>query len=150
MNNPSLNDVTLNLDVRISVPSSIHVYGSGFSEVGAAGTVYGTFEVPPGSSSLISIYLKAENTGDFNINFNGLYWPDDNKDAYNPISQAISIKVFEPSSKPNVPQPSNQEQGGVYQELPYNWIILTAVVLGGIGLILALGRRPPKIEVNIE
>ena len=38
MDNPSLNDVTLNVDARISVPSGIHVYGQGFGEAGAAGT----------------------------------------------------------------------------------------------------------------
>ena len=49
IDNPSLNEVTLNVDARISVPSGIHVSGQGFAQAGAAGTVYGTFSVPPGS-----------------------------------------------------------------------------------------------------
>ncbi|MGB9929372.1 MAG: hypothetical protein ACPK85_13380, partial [Methanosarcina sp.] len=35
IDNPSLNDVTLNVDARISVPSGIHVYGQGFAQTGA-------------------------------------------------------------------------------------------------------------------
>ncbi|MCZ7399220.1 MAG: hypothetical protein O8C62_05975, partial [Candidatus Methanoperedens sp.] len=50
MNNPSLNDVTLNVDARISVPSGIHVYGQSFGEAAGAGVVAGTFSVPPGTS----------------------------------------------------------------------------------------------------
>ncbi|MCZ7384419.1 MAG: LamG domain-containing protein, partial [Candidatus Methanoperedens sp.] len=42
MNNPSLNDVTLNVDARISVPSGIHVYGQSFGEAAGAGVVAGT------------------------------------------------------------------------------------------------------------
>jgi hypothetical protein len=41
MNNPSLNDVTLNVDARISVPSGIHVYGQSFGEAAGAGVVAG-------------------------------------------------------------------------------------------------------------
>ncbi|KCZ71805.1 hypothetical protein ANME2D_01860 [Candidatus Methanoperedens nitroreducens] len=151
MDNPSLNDVVLNVDARISVPAGIHVYGQGFGEAGAAGTVYGTFDVPPGKARTIYITIKAEKTGDFSAHFSGLYWPGDNKDAYNPISLTHPFKVYEPSSNPNDPVPSNPQQFSVTgQEIPYTWIILAAVILGGIGLIFALGRRPPKTEVNIE
>jgi hypothetical protein len=151
MDNPSLNDVVLNVDARISVPSGIHVYGQGFGEAGAAGTVYGTFDVLPGKARTIYITIKAEKTGDFYAQFSGLYWPDDNKDAFNPISLTHPFKVYEPSPNPNDPKPSNPQQlGGTGQELPYTWIILAAVILGGIALILGLGRRPPKTEVNIE
>ncbi len=142
MDNPSLNDVTLNVDARISVPTGIHVYGQGFGEAGAAGTVYGTFAVPPGKARTIYITIKAEKTGEFFAQFSGLYWPGDNKDEYNPISLTHPFKVYEPSPNPDNPEPS--------QEIPYTWIILAAVILGGIGLIFALGRRPPKTEVNIE
>ncbi len=152
MDNPSLNDVTLNVDARISVPAGgIHVYGEGFGQAGAAGTVYGTFDVPPGRARTIYITIKAEKTGEFFAQFSGLYWPGDDKDAYNPISLTHPFKVYEPSPNPNDPKPSNPQKLGVTgQELPYTWIILAAVILGGIGLIFALGRRPPKTELNIE
>ena len=86
MNNPSVNDVTLTADVQISVPSGIHVYGEGFGYGGAAGTVAGKFEVPPGTVRTIHINIKSEKTGDFMVHFTGLYWPGDDKDAFQQIS----------------------------------------------------------------
>ncbi|MCK4651735.1 MAG: hypothetical protein KAT13_01430, partial [Methanosarcinales archaeon] len=69
MNNPTLNDVTLTADVQVSVPSGIHVYGEGFGYGGAAGTVAGTFTVPPGTVRTIHINIKAAKTGDFTVHF---------------------------------------------------------------------------------
>ena len=100
MDNPSLNDVTLSVDARISVPSGIHVYGQSFGEAGAAGMVYGKFEIPPGSARTINIIIKAEKIGDFSAQFSGLYWPGDNKDAYQPISLTHPFKVSAPSRDP--------------------------------------------------
>lgn len=97
MDNPSLNDVTLTVDARISVPSGIHVYGQGFGEAAAAGMVYGKFEVPPGSARTINIVIKAEKIGDFSAQFTGTYYPGDNKDAYQPISLTHPFKVLEAS-----------------------------------------------------
>jgi len=98
IDNPSLNDVTLNVDARISVPSGIHVYGQGFGQAGAAGTVYGTFSVPPGSARTIYIDIKGEKVGTSTVHFSGLYWPGDNKDNYNPISLTHPFEVKEPSA----------------------------------------------------
>lgn len=100
MDNPSLNDVTLSVDARISVPSGIHVYGQSFGEAGAAGMVYGTFEVPPGTARTINIVIKAGKMGDFTAQFSGMYWPEDNKDAYQPISLTHPFKVTAPSKDP--------------------------------------------------
>ena len=100
MDNPSLNDIPLSVDARISVPSGIHVYGQGFGEAGAAGMVYGKFDVPPGSARTINIVIKAEKLGDFSAQFTGLYWPGDNKDAYQPISLTHPFKVSAPSKDP--------------------------------------------------
>jgi hypothetical protein len=100
MDNPSLNEVTLSVDARISVPSGIHVYGQSFGEAGAAGMVYGKFEVPPGSARTINIVIKAEKIGDFSAQFSGLYWPGENKDAYQPISLTHPFKVTAPSKDP--------------------------------------------------
>lgn len=100
MDNPSLNDVTLTVDARISVPSGIHVYGQGFGSAAAAGMVYGTFEVPPGGARTINIVIKAEKIGDFNAQFIGTYYPGDNKDAYQPISLTHPFKVSEASADP--------------------------------------------------
>lgn len=98
--NPDLNDVSLTVDARISVPSGIHVYGQGFGAAAAAGMVYGKFEVPPGTARTINIVIKAEKVGDFSAQFIGTYYPDDNKDAYQPISLTHPFKVSEASADP--------------------------------------------------
>lgn len=106
MNNPSLNDVTLNVDARVSVPSGIHVYGESFGQAGGAGVVAGTFNVPQGTSRIITVVIKADKSariGSHTIQFSGLYYPGDNKDAYNPLSLTYSVTVKEPSNKPEEP-----------------------------------------------
>ena len=103
MNNPSLNDVTLNVDARISVPSGIHVYGQSFGEGAGAGVVAGTFSVPPGTSRTITLVIKADKSariGSHTIQFTGLYWPGDNKDSFQPLSLTYSVTVNEPSKDP--------------------------------------------------
>lgn len=83
MDNPSLNDVTLSVEARVSVPSGIHVYGQSFGQAGAAGMVMGTFEVPPGTARTINVAIKANKSariGSHSLQFTGLYWPGDNKD----------------------------------------------------------------------
>lgn len=97
IDNPSLNDVTLNVDARISVPSGIHVYGEGFGQAGGAGTVYGTFSVPPGTARTIYINIKGEKLGNFTVNFFGYYWLEDDKDNYNKLSLNHSFTIKEPS-----------------------------------------------------
>ncbi|MBU4220914.1 MAG: hypothetical protein KKA10_04705, partial [Euryarchaeota archaeon] len=89
MNNPSLNDVTLNVDARVSVPSGIHVYGQSFGQGAGAGVVVGTFSVPPGTSRTIILVIKADKSariGSHTIMFTGLYWPGDDKDHFQPLS----------------------------------------------------------------
>lgn len=110
LNNPSLNNVTLNFDVEISAPSGIHIYGQGYALAGAAGTVSGIFEVPPGKVRTIFLNIKAEKTGDFTIQFSGLYWPGNNKEDYQPISLTYSIKVKEPSPDPLSSELTNSKQ----------------------------------------
>ncbi len=100
MNNPSLNDVTLNVDARISVPSGIHVYGESFGQGAGAGVVAGTFSVPPGTSRTIVVTIKADKSariGSHTLMFTGLYWPGDDKDNFQPLSLTYSVNVKEPS-----------------------------------------------------
>lgn len=143
MDNPSLNDVTLNVDARIEVPSGIHVYGEGFGQAAAAGTVYGTFSIPPGTARTIYLNIKAEKTGDFSAHFSGLYWPGDNKDAYQPVSLTHPFKVYDPSPDPQDPRPTNPSQvptaGGGSIIAQYWWLII--IVILAIVAIVALGRR---------
>jgi hypothetical protein len=145
MNNPSVNDVTLNADVQMSVPSGIHVYGEGFGYGSAAGTVAGTFEVPPGTVRTIHINIKSEKPGDFTIHFTGLYWPDDDKDAFQQISLTHPLTVTEPS-----PDPLNPNPTGGKGELPYTYIIVGCLAVIAIAFIAMIIRKPPKTEVVIE
>ena len=147
MNNPSLNDVTLTADVQISVPSGIHVYGTGFGSGGAAGTVAGTFTVPPGTVRTIQINIKSEKTGTFTVHFTGLYWPGDDKDAFQQISLTHPLTVKEPSPKPLDPKPTSE--GGA-KELPYTYIIVGCLAVIAIAFIAMMIRKPPKTEVVIE
>ena len=140
MNNPTLNDVTLTADVQVSVPSGIHVYGEGFGYGGAAGTVAGTFTVPPGTVRTIHINIKAAKTGDFTVHFTGLYWPGDDKDAFQQISLTHPLIVKEPSSNPTDPKPT----GGAVEpdetstdkpgELP-----LPSGIMSVIAIVIAFG-----------
>jgi hypothetical protein len=75
MDNSNLNDYPLTVEARISVPAGIHIYGEGFGSAAAAGMVYGTFEVPPGSVRTINVDIKAEKVGDFSAQFMGTYYP---------------------------------------------------------------------------
>ncbi len=111
IDNPSLNDVTLNVDARISVPSGIHVYGEGFGQAGAAGTVYGTFSVPPGTARTIYLDIKGDKVGTFTVHFSGMYWPGDDKDSYNPISLTHPFEVKEPSANPEEAPSSDKVAG---------------------------------------
>ncbi len=147
MNNPSLNDVTLTADVQVSVPSGIHVYGEGFGYGAAAGTVAGKFEVPPGTVRTIHINIKADKTGDFTVHFTGLYWPGDDKDAFQQISLTHPLTVKEPSPKPLDPEPTG---GDGTKELPYTYIIIGCLAVIAIVVIAMMIRKPPKTEVVIE
>jgi hypothetical protein len=147
MNNPSVNDVTLNADVQISVPSGIHVYGTGFGSGGAAGTVAGTFTVPPGATRTININIKSEKTGTFTVHFTGLYWPGDDKDAFQQISLTHPLTVKEPSPKPMDPKPTGGAGG---KELPYTYIIVGCLAVIAIAFIALMLRKPPKTEVVKE
>ncbi len=98
IDNPSVNDVVMNIDVRINVPSGISVYGQGFGSAGAAGVIHGAFSIAPGKSRTIQMTIKAERTGEFLIKFSGLYWPGNNKDAFEPISLTHSFKVHDLSA----------------------------------------------------
>jgi len=146
MYNPTVNTVTLTADVQVSVPSGIHVYGAGFGSGGAAGTVAGTFTVPPGATRTININIKSERTGTFTVHFTGLYWPGADKDAFQQISLTHPMTVKEPSPKPLDPKPTD----GGKKELPYTYIIAGCLAVIAIVVIAMMLRKPPKTEVVIE
>lgn len=138
MRNPTLNDVTLTVDMEISVPSGIHVYGEGFGYAAAAGTVAGTFTVPPGSVRTVYLNIKSEKVGTFTIHFAGLYYPDDRKDDYNPISLTHPIVVNEPSADPFDSEPVTDEES---DGIPTLYIIIGLGVLVVMLIIVIASRK---------
>ena len=122
IDNPSLNDVTMNVDARISVPSAgVKIYGQGFGQAGAAGAVYGTFSVPPGSVRTIYINIKGEKVGNFTVHFDAFYWLEDNKDNYTQLSLNQSFMVQEPSE--------NYDQTLILVLIAIISIVLMAIIL---------------------
>ncbi len=100
LNNPNLNEVTLEVDMAVDVPSDIYIYAADGGMSGGAGTVTGHFTVPPGSSRTITLHIKGEKVGTFPVHFSGMYWPGENKDKWNPISLDSSFEVKEPQHTP--------------------------------------------------
>lgn len=133
MNNPSLNDVTLNVDARISVPSGIHVYGESFGQGAGAGVVAGTFSVPSGTSRTIILTVKADKSariGSHTLMFTGLYWPGDDKDNFQPLSLTYSVTVKEASK-----DPESSPKTTAAPETPKSQIPGFGVVLGIFGVL---------------
>ncbi len=143
MYNPTVNDVTLTVDAQISVPAGVHVYGEGFGYGAAAGTVAGAFELPPGAVRTIYINIKAEKTGDFTVQFAGLYWPGDDKDAFQQVSLTHPVKVNEPSSNPMDSEPTGGavETGGSSETGAdeSNKLPLPSGILSVIAVVIAFG-----------
>ncbi len=140
MYNPSVNTVTLTADVQVGVPSGVHVYGAGFGSGAAAGTVAGTFTVPPGSTRTININIKADKVGDFTVHFTGLYWPGDDKDAFNPISLTHPLTVKEPSPNPLDKEPTGGAgETGETSTGPANGLPLPSGLLSVIAIAVAFG-----------
>jgi hypothetical protein len=143
MNNPSLNEVTLNVDARISVPSGIHVYGESFAQAAGAGVAYGTFSVPPGTARTIAVVVKADKSariGSHTISFTGLYWPGENKDNYQPLSLTYSVTVKEPSKAPEI-APTNVPTG---TEKPKTQIPGFGAILAIFGILTIAGMLSRK------
>ena len=114
LNNPSLNDCTLEVDMEVSVPSDIYIYAQDGGMSGGAGTVTGHFSVPPGSSRTITLHIKGEKVGTFPVHFGGNYWPGTNKNKWNPITLDNSFKVKEPSPTPSpTPIPESPRTSGL-------------------------------------
>jgi len=142
MNNPSLNDVTLNVDARVSVPSGIHVYGQSFGQGAGAGVVAGTFSVPPGTSRTIILVIKADKSariGSHSLMFTGLYWPGDDKDNFQPMTLTYSVTVKEPSKNPESAEISNPGAVPKGAETPKTSIPGFGVVLAIFG-VFAIAR----------
>lgn len=143
--NPSLNDVPLTVDVHINVPSGINIYGQGFGEAVAAGTLYAKLSIPPGTIRTAYVNIKAEKTGDFYTQFSGTYYPGDNKDDYQPISLTYPFKVYEPSPDPKSADLTNSEQipgtSGGWKDK-----VMPAIIIALIAGLIGLGYKIVEIR----
>lgn len=111
--NPALNDTTMMVDLTVSIPSGIHIYGEGFATGSAAGAASGSFRVQPSQSTTVYLNIKSEKTGRFIVHFSGAYWPEGNKDLFNPVSLTHPFVVDEPSPDPFSEEPTNPSQVSV-------------------------------------
>ena len=108
--NPNLNDTAMVVDLTVSLASGLYVYGEGFAIDSAAGTASGTYNVAPGQSITVYLNVKAEKTGRLPVQFSGAYWPEGNKDLFNPISLTHSFNVNQASTNPLSSEPTNPGQ----------------------------------------
>lgn len=141
VNNPSLNDATVSVDVSVSVPSNIHVTGEGLASGSGGGTVTGAYEVEPGTSRTITMRVFPTQEGDFTIDGRVLYWPDDNEDSFNQISLSHSFSVE------GVPdQPGEGSDEGRIPDVPQSFILLVLA----IGLAAAIVMYAKKSGADVE
>ena len=98
MVNPSVNDVPLSVDMVITVPTGVHVYGDGFACAGTgAGACAGSFTILPGQSKTAVVNIKGDKVGSHQVHFSGYWWPGENKDMRQPISLTHPFNVIAPS-----------------------------------------------------
>jgi CARDB len=152
IDNPSLNDVTLNFDMRVHVPSGLHVYGQGFGMGTAAGTVYGILEVPPGTVRTAHLNVKADESAvgkTFFIHFSSYYYPNDNEDLYNSVSLTHPFKVLQSSLDPLDSSLTDPEQID-FPSVPSEWLswpwwawvaLIFAVLVGIAAIMFAVRSR---------
>ena len=137
--NPSLNDVPLTVEAYISVPSGVHISAEGFSSDSGAGTLHGRFVVPPGNSRIVQAEVIGAEKGEYFVHAVAIYYPDNDKADYRQISLTHPFKVVEPIESFNLPKlPSVDPM----------FIVLIAVVLGGLAVIFAVRRKPPQIKIE--
>lgn len=138
--NPTINDVVLTVDVYVSVPAGVHVSGEGFSTGGAAGTIHGHFVVPAGSDRTVYMNVVGEKIGNHIIHAEVIYYPRNNRDNFQQISLTHPFDIKEPVEFVGTKM--------LQQTVNPMWIILIAVVLGGIAIIFGMRRKPPKVEIE--
>ena len=135
--NPILNDLAMEVELSVSIPSGFHLYGDGLATDVAAGTASAHYVVAPGHSRTIYLSIKAAKTGQTTIHFSANYWPADNKDLFNPISLSHPFTVTEASSDPLKP-PSNTgkpEESGPAASCALGSMATGDMVLLSLGLI---------------
>ncbi|MCQ1535371.1 hypothetical protein FTO70_06640 [Methanosarcina sp. KYL-1] len=149
MDNPTVNEVNLSVDMRISVPAGIHVNGEGFGQAAAAGTVHGMFTVPPGEARTVYINVKADQVGTFTLHLSGLYYPENNKDSYYPISLTHPFTVTEASEDTKVPD-SEGEDSNNDRDSTGSGVSAEVETTPGFGVLCGLLALAAVVSVRIK
>ena len=112
--NPALNETVMVVDLTVSVPAGIHIYGEGYAQSSAAGAASNTYRVLPGQSQTVKLFIKSEKVGRYTIDFSSVYWPEGNKDLNNPVSLTHPFDVRAPSPDPfsSTPTDPSEQPGG--------------------------------------
>jgi len=150
-----VNDVPLSVDIVITVPAGVHVYGDGFACAGTgAGACAGSFTILPAQSKTATINIKGDKVGSHMVHFSGYWWPGENKDMRQPISLTHPFEVISPSkdlSEPEhtptpspSPMPVSDKGGDGSCGLSSN----NGVPLGAIGLFLGVGMMAFRNKIG--
>ena len=114
--NPVLNETVMVVDLTVSVPAGIHIYGEGYAQSSAAGAASNTYRVVPGQSQTVKLFVKSEKVGRYTIDFSSVYWPEGNKDLNNPVSLTHPFDVRSPSPDPFSATPTDSSEQPIAPE----------------------------------
>ncbi len=98
MNNPSMNNATLIVDMQFGMPSGVFVHGEDLNYDLIEETVDGKFEILPGTDQMIEIIVETKEAGDVTIHFAGVYYSNSNGDVMQELSMTHTFTV-EPEHK---------------------------------------------------
>ena len=114
--NPAINERTMVVDLTVSVPSGIHIYGENYAQSSAAGAASNVYRVLPAQSQTIKLYIKSEKIGSYTISFSSTYWPEGSKELNNPVSLSHPFVVNAPSPAPFSSTPTDPGEAVVQQQ----------------------------------
>ncbi len=102
MINPTINDVSLTVQAILKVPSGVSISATSFV-AGGSNQFTGDFVVPPGAERHVTIQITSDEVGDKLVESQIIYYPAENKDAYQQLQQTIKVEVKEKSKQLNPP-----------------------------------------------
>ena len=139
LRNPVLNDIAMEVELTVSVPSGFHLYGEGLVSDLSAGTASAHYVVHPGHARTIYLNVKAAKIGSSTLHFSANFWPTGNKDLFNPISLTHPFTVTEASADPQKPpngtDSATADEGGAAASCAIGSVANGDLALLSIGLM---------------